>query len=138
MPSAPAIRSFKRKYGRKYKIYPITAVSAEGLDALLDGIFETLSTLPPVEPIRPDEEFTYTDRGDNTQYEITKLDAGVYEVTGGLVIMLCRNVELDDPNSMAYFQKILRVQGVIKSLQEAGCKEGDTVLVGDVEFDFVL
>jgi GTP-binding protein len=39
---------------------------------------------------------------------------------------------------MAYFQKILRVQGVISALQKAGCKEGDTVLVGDVEFDFVL
>jgi GTP-binding protein len=137
-PAEENLKKFKRKYGRKYKIYPVTAVSGEGLDEMLGGVFEVLQTLPPVEPIEPEEEFLYTDRPDNTQYEIEQLDEGVYEVTGGLVNMLCRNVELDDPNSMAYFQKILRVQGVISALQKAGCKEGDTVLVGDVEFDFVL
>lgn len=137
-PADENYKKFKKKYGKKYKIYPITAVSADGLDELLDGIFEVLATLPPVEPILPDEEFTYTDRADVSQYNVEKLDAGVYEVTGGLVEMLCRNVELDDPTSMAYFQKVLRSNGVISSLQSAGCKEGDTVIVGDVEFDFVL
>ena len=101
-------------------------------------MFDLLSTLPPVEPIPVEEDLVYTDRGENTQYEIAVLSEGVYEVTGGLVEMLCRNVELDDPNSMGYFQKVLRAQGVIRALEEKGCKEGDTVVVGDVEFDFVL
>ena len=137
-PAEENLKVFKRKFGRKYKIYPITAVKGEGLDAMLDGVFELLATLPPVEPILPDEDYTYTDIPDNTQYEITNPEEGIFEVTGGLVDMLCRNVELDDPASMAYFQKVLRKQNVIKELQKAGCKEGDTVLVGDVEFDFVL
>ena len=51
--------------------------------------------------------------------------------------MLCRNVTLTDPDSMAYFQKILREKGVISRLKEMGIKEGDTVSIGDVEFDFV-
>ncbi len=51
--------------------------------------------------------------------------------------MLCRNVVLTDPDSMAYFQKILREKGVIAKLREMGIKEGDTVSVGDVEFEFV-
>ena len=51
--------------------------------------------------------------------------------------MLCRNVALNDPDSMAYFQKILREKGVISKLREMGIKEKDTVIVGDVEFDFV-
>lgn len=137
-PAEENIKKFRRKFGKKYRIYPITAVAGDGLDGLLNGIFEVLDTLPPIEPILPDEEFSYTDIPDNTQYDIALLDEGVYEITGGLVDMLCRNVELDDPNSMAYFQKVLRTQGVISALQKAGCKEGDTVVVGDVEFDFVL
>ena len=115
----------------------MAAISDKNFDELLQGMFEVLDTLPPVEPIRPEEEFIYTDRTDITHFEICKLDADVYEVTGGLVEMLCRNVELNDPASMAYFQKVLRTQGVIKELQKSGCKEGDTVIVGDVEFDFM-
>ena len=38
---------------------------------------------------------------------------------------------------MAYFQKILRDKGVIAKLREMGAKEGDTVSIGEVEFDFV-
>ena len=51
--------------------------------------------------------------------------------------MLCRNVVLIKPESMQYFQKVLRLRGVVKKLEEMGCKEGDTVSIGDVEFDFI-
>ena len=50
--------------------------------------------------------------------------------------MLERNVVLSDPDSMAYFQKVLKDKGVIKSLRDAGVAEGDTVVVGGVEFEF--
>ena len=32
---------------------------------------------------------------------------------------------------------MLKTRGVFKALQGMGCKEGDTVVVGDVEFEFV-
>ena len=51
--------------------------------------------------------------------------------------MLCRNVALNDAESMAYFQKILREKGVITKLLKMGMKQGDTVIIGDVEFDYV-
>ena len=51
--------------------------------------------------------------------------------------MLCRNVVLDKPESMAYFQRTLKRNGVFKELEKQGCKEGDTVVVGDVEFEYV-
>ena len=96
-----------------------------------------LDTLPPVEPVRPDDDFTYASE-DNLNFEIFRDDDGVYVVVGGLVDMLCRNVVLSNPDSMQYFQKVLRLCGVIKELSKMGCKEGDTVSIGDVEFDFVL
>jgi GTP-binding protein len=40
-------------------------------------------------------------------------------------------------DSMAYMQKVLRDKGVIKKLREQGCKDGDTVVIGDIEFDFI-
>jgi len=131
------LKAFKKKYGRKYKILPMTAVTGEGTRELVEKLLEILDTLPPVEPILPDEDFTYASDGD-LGFEIFRDEDGVYVVVGGLVDMLCRNVVLSNPDSMQYFQKILRLRGVIKELSKMGCKEGDTVSIGDVEFDFVL
>ena len=95
-----------------------------------------LKDLPPVEPVPVEEDFEYT-ANDNLEFEIYRDENGVYTVVGGLVDMLCRNVVLNNPDSMLYFQKVLRLRGVIKKLTAMGCKEGDTVSIGDVEFDFV-
>ena len=129
------LKAFKKKYSRKYKIFPITAVSGEGTRELIEGVFDVLSDLPPVKRMESDESFTYTKSGD-LGFEIYK-DGDVYVVVGDLVDMLCRNVALNDPDSMAYFQKILREKGVISRLKEMGIKENDVVSIGDVEFDFV-
>lgn len=129
------IKAFKKKYSRKYKIFPITAVNGEGTDKLIECVFEILSSLPPVKRIESDESFTYTKSG-NLGFEIY-MDGEAYVVVGSLVDMLCRNVSLSDSDSMAYFQKILREKGVISKLREMGIKENDTVIVGNVEFDFV-
>jgi len=126
---------FKKKYCRRYKIFTITAVNGEGTEELVAGVFEKLKTLPPVSRVESDETFTYRKSG-NLDFEIY-LDGGVYVVVGSLVDMLCRNVVLSDPDSMAYFQKILREKGVISKLKEMGIKENYTVSIGEVEFDFI-
>ena len=103
---------------------------------MLEGIFDVLDTLPPVEPVPVEEEFEYKANEELT-FEIVQDEDGVFVVFGGLIDMLCRNVVLNNPDSMLYFQKVLRLRGVIKELTKMGCKEGDTVSIGDVEFDFV-
>jgi GTP-binding protein len=40
-------------------------------------------------------------------------------------------------DSLAYMQKTLKDYGVITALRNKGCKDGDTVILGDIEFDFV-
>ena len=126
---------FREAYGEQYRIFPITALKSEGLEALLSEIVSMLQTLPPAERI-PAEEFEL-DEGDNAEFEIFRDETGAYVVVGGLADMLCRNVVMSNPESMAYFQRVLKLRGVIRALQNMGCKEGDTVMVGDTEFDFV-
>jgi GTP-binding protein len=128
------IKAFKKTYSKKYKIFEITAVNGEGTKNLIEGVIDVLKDLPPVSPVEADEEFTYKQSG-NLEFEIY-VDNGAYVVVGTLVDMLCRNVVLTDPDSMAYFQKILREKGVISTLKDMGIKENDTVVVGDVEFEF--
>ena len=44
---------------------------------------------------------------------------------------------MDDYESLQYFQRMLRQHGVIDALLEKGIEEGDTVALGDFQFDFV-
>lgn len=129
------VKAFRKKYCRRYKIFPITAVSGEGTKQLVEAIFNKLQQLPPVSRVESDEAFTYRKSSD-LGFEIY-MDGEVYVIVGALVDMLCRNVALNDPDSMAYFQKILREKGVISRLKEMGIKENDTISIGDVEFEYI-
>lgn len=113
----------------------ISAVRGEGTAELLDAIWRLLQTLPPAEKI-PSDEFAFEEE-DTRQFDIARDGGGAFVVTGGLVDLLCRNVVLNNPDSMAYFHRMLKTRGVFKALADMGCKEGDTVIVGDVEFDYI-
>ena len=70
-------------------------------------------------------------------FEIEKDDDGAFIVMGPLVDLLERNVVLNDVDSMAYFQKMLRDKGVIAALRKRGAVHGSVVVIGEIEFDFV-
>ncbi len=129
------IEKFRRRYGKQYKILPLCAFRREGTEALLREISALLSTLPPAERI-PTDEFAF-EEADNTQFEIFRDENGAFVVVGGLVDMLCRNVVLNNHDSMNYFQRVLKLRGVFRELEKMGCAAGDTVVVGEVEFEYV-
>ncbi len=116
-------------------IYPISAILHEGVDELVKKIAAKVTSLPPIKAIEQ-EEFEYTER-DETEFEIIKHTEDLYEVVGGFVDMLIRNVLLSDIESNRYFQRKLKERGVIEKLRESGAKDGDTIRIADIEFEFV-
>ena len=128
------IKEFKKRV-KKYKIITVSALTGEGKEEVIKTLYEYLKDIPKYEP-QEDEGFTYDKIVDDT-FEIYRDEDGVFIVDGDLVKTLSRNVVIDDMDSMAYMQKVLRVKGVIKKLREQGCKDGDTVVIGDIEFDFI-
>ena len=62
---------------------------------------------------------------------------GVYIVEGEWLLNIMRTISFDDYESLQYFERVLTKSGVIDALREAGCGEGDTVSIYDVEFDFM-
>ena len=101
----------------------------------MDKVSEKLKTLPPLKPLEF-EPFVYAKK-DNDSFEVVRDDDGYFAVIGPLVDLFYRNVVLDDQDSIAYFQKTLREKGVISALRAKGAKDGDTVVIGEIEFDFV-
>ena len=127
------IEEFEKKIGQK--VVKVSAISNSGTKDMLSQIVELLDTLPEPEPM---ETVVFDEnRNDSTSYIVTIDEDGVYEVHGGLIKMLVRNVVLDDYESFRDFHKMLKDRGVIKELVKNGCKEGDTVRIADIEFDFV-
>ena len=136
MPQAEEnLARFRKKYGKKYKIIPMMTLIHEGVDELLTTLVDILDKLPPVEPL------VYTpvslDKEEEETFEIEQLEDDVFEVTGGLVEILSRKVNLDDYDSFRYFQRVLKDKGVIAALRKAGATDGSTVIVGDIDFDFI-
>ena len=127
------LKEFKSKLGRK-KVVAISAVTGEGLDELKKCIYETLVKLPPLKPIEF-EEFNYT-KPERLEYEIFK-EGETFVVVGTLVDVLKRNVVMDDMNSLAYLQKVLKDRGVITELRKMGATEKSTVIIGGEEFELI-
>ena len=131
--AAENLEAFRKKCDAP--LFPITAVTGEGTGALVDACLRVLDTLPPAEPV-PADEFAYEKPSVDEFFIDKDEEENVWYVTGGLVDMLERNVVLNDPDSMAYFQKVLRDKGVIKELKKRGVAENDVIVIGGVEFEF--
>ncbi len=135
MPGAEEnLKRFKRSV-RKYPVVPVTAAIGENTSELIAKVWSVLSELAPVQPLEF-EPHTY-ERPDGREFEIELSEDGVFVVTGGLVDRLSRGVILDNPDSFRYFQRQLRLCKVIDRLKKMGIKDGDHVVFGNVDFDYV-
>lgn len=130
-------KSFISKISKTKNCPEIVSVSAythSGIEELLKTVAKKVFELPAPEPIKF-EKFEY-EKPNPTAYQIERDDDGAYVVLGGFVDELIRNVVLSDPQSFAYFQKIMKDKGIIKHLRKLGAKDGDTVRIADFDFEF--
>ena len=117
-----------------YPVFAVSAATHQGFEPLLKATSELLETLPPiqhfVEEVEIDEEIK------PGTFDVV-FDGKVYEVTGSSMDHLLNSVNFDDEESLNWFHRTLRRWGVIDALRAKGAQEGDSVVVGDMEFDFV-
>ena len=117
-----------------YPYFPISAATGQGIDALMNRVAEMLDVLPPI-PVYEAEEIV-EEEIDYNAYEITVED-GNYTVSGPYVDKLLRGINFGEDESVHYFQRAIRARGIIDDLRAKGINEGDTVIFGDMEFDFI-
>jgi GTP-binding protein len=65
------------------------------------------------------------------------INNGVYYVEAEWLAKIMQSINYEDYESLNYFQKVLRTNGIIEKLEEMGINEGDTVSIYDFEFDFI-
>ena len=127
------VEEFKNVYGKDYKIVTFSAATRENYNELMKTILETLSNLPKLESIK--SEVFNLDNEDKTSFEISK-EGEIFVVSGNYVDELIRLINLADTESIAYFQRRLKNDGVIDKLLSMGLKEGDVIRFGTREFEY--
>ncbi len=114
----------------------LCAAIGEGTDELKELIGRELTHLPPLavyEPeYVPEEEAVVSSEG---EIRVTNVN-GVYHVEAERLINVINSINFGDNESLSYFQKVLRNSGVIAALENKGIKDGDTVNLYGVEFDY--
>lgn len=112
----------------------MSAIIHSGTEELIKTMYAELRKLPPVTPLEY-EPFEYS-KPDKESFSVVECDDGSFEVFGGLVDEIARNVVLDNYDSMQFFQRRIKETGIDKALRNAGVKDGDTVRIKDIEFEY--
>ena len=114
--------------------FVISAAAVQGVQPLLNKVYEVLQTLPPVKRFEPEAA---PETAEETKRFTVTAENGVYVVDAPFMEPIMRTVNPDDWSSLQYFERVLRSSGIIDALVEAGVQEGDTVALNGFEFDYV-
>lgn len=120
-----------------YKVFPVSAVTGEGVKDLIYYTGQLLEELPEEEQIVENDEVVIKPDFADSMIEVKKLSDKKYRLVGELVE---KNIKKTDFNNEAAVKRLLRIlkhHGLDELMKEAGIKEGDTVVIGPMEFDYI-
>lgn len=119
-----------------YETFKISAATRQGIDYLMDKAYNLLEQYKDIqEPVEEIEELLYDKTTEEKTFNI-RIENGVYIVEGDFIDYLLSSVNLDDSDSIKYFQKVLRKRGIVDELKRLGVQDGDTVKMYDLEFEY--
>ena len=127
--SSNMLKEFKRHIRGK-KIFPISAVTGEGIPALLSAVAKLLSQPPAEEElvVEPVRKYVY-----EPEFTVSK-DGDVYIVSGKKLETLMQMTEFGEEEAVRRFHNILKKMGVDKALEDQGIYPGDPVRILDYQF----
>lgn len=117
------------------EIYKISAATGKGLKELINRVAEVLKELPKEEIIEQSEKVVYTLKEEKDSFNV-RIENGIYIVDGPAIEKLLGKVNMEDNESLYYFQKQIKAMGVEDRLKQLGIKEGDTVKFVIWEFEW--
>ena len=118
------------------KVFPISAVSGQGLKELLYEVKNLLSTCPKETTVYEQEFDPALNFFKDEPYTIEIDKDGAYVVEGPKIEKMLGYTNIDSEKGFLFFQKFLREQNILKELEERGIEEGDTVKMYGYAFDY--
>lgn len=122
--------------GTDILIYPVSAATVQGFAPLVNQCMDMVNKLPPVESFEEVYEIDEFKPSQDQSYIVRKENED-FVVEGPGVDNLMLRINMDDAESMAYFERTLRRMGIIDELRAKGATDGDNVHMGNMEFEFI-
>lgn len=130
-----AFEAFAKNLG--YEVVYISAATGEGVQELCRKVYDRLQSLPEIKIYEPEYEGIIDEELVPTDITAEKDEHGQWVVEGKWLRRLMEGINLDDRESLNYFDRMLRTNGVFDKMRELGIKDGDEVDLYGLEFDFI-
>ncbi len=121
------------------RVFPISAVTGEGLRDLLRYVAELLAAAPAQTTVFEQEYFPEQALSMEGEPFTVSYDGKTqeYVVTGPRIDKMLGYTNLESEKGFAFFQNFLKESGILEKLEQAGVEEGDTVRIDGMSFDYV-
>ena len=118
-------------------VYPISAVSGQGLKELLYAVKKLLDEITE-EPVVYASEYDPAERQAKIEAYTVEIDPedGAFVVEGPKIEKMLGYTNLEAERGFLFFQKFLKEQGILKELEKKGIQDGDTVRMYSLEFEY--
>ena len=123
-------------------VYAISSVTHEGIEQLMQHTatvveqVEKERALQKTEPVQEVKEYKYQASQKN-DFTITKLEDHVFEIKGENLERLVERTNLDYQDGVMRLARKLKNLGVDDALRKKGAVDGDDVIIGSFNFEFV-
>ena len=118
-------------------VYSMSAATQDGVADIIKACAEKLQSIPVEETLYDDEDL-FIPEVKRFTYEIEIDEDGAYVVSGTFVDRLLKAININNPDHLRYFQKVLKNKGVIRELTEMGIQDGDTIRLNTFEFEYYV
>ncbi len=131
----PRLEALAAKDGLKF--FAISAAAHTGLKELISYVGTWLDNYVE-EPEATEEETVYDEDAarDAEKVTVTRNDAGDFIVSGKALEKLVAMTNFNNDEAVRRFQYIWRIKGIDEKLKERGIREGQTVHIGEMEFEW--
>ena len=116
---------------------PISAAANQGLKTLPGLVWEKLQTLPPVQTYETEYVPQAVPVGERN-YTIEKTGEHEFTIDAPWLERILAGSDVDDYESLQYFQRQLGDSGILNDLVAQGVQEDDTIKIGEYEFDYIF
>ena len=131
---------FKKVYGDQYEIYPISALTRDGIDKLLYRANELVKETPEFSLLDDNkleqDKVVYEYKENEPGFSIHHPEQNVWVIKGDRVEKLFRMTNISDDQGLMYLLQTMRKMGIDDELERRGVKNGDTVRLCDFEFEY--
>lgn len=117
-------------------IFMISAATKQGVSELLNFMANKVDEIPKPEIEVEVEDDDAAFDNDDSAFSVYKVDKNSFVIEGGKLFRLANVTDARNAEQIYRFQNILKAMGVFEALIQAGAKDGDSVKIGHIEFDY--